>query len=364
MQERTGSYLQFLLGLASIVIIIAGMRAVASVLNPILMALFIVIVSLPLTRWLETRGLGHGIAIAITILVVILTFASVFLLIGSSLAQFTADLPALKAGLDALITGWEGSLAARGINVTGVAAELGLNGGHVVQLLATIVGGLVSLLGSVGFIIMYFIFMMIEAAGFPEKLRQGLGSNPAVLKASRYTRSIGTFMSIKAWLGFMAAAGDVILLLVLGVNYALLWGVMSFLLSFIPSIGYILALIPPVLVALIQHGPTTALIVFFGYWLINGVIDSIIGPHYLGQGLDLSIVVTIIAAFFWGWVLGPIGAFLALPITIGIKMLILEHFPDTRWVAAAIASESSVAAARPPLPEPPSGAQTPTEVGK
>jgi len=157
-----------------------------------------------------------------------------------------------------------------------------------------------------------------------------------VLKAGRFTTSIGTFMVIKAWLGLLAATGDVILLTVLGVNYALLWGVLSFLLSFIPSLGYILALIPPVLVALIQHGPTTALIVFFGYWLINGVIDSVIGPHYLGQGLDLSTVVTIIAAFFWGWVLGPIGAFLGLPITIAVKMLILEHFPDTRWVAAAL----------------------------
>jgi predicted PurR-regulated permease PerM len=364
MQERTQSYLQFLLGLASIVIIIAGMRAVASVLNPILMALFIVIVSLPLTRWIEAKGLRHGPAVAITILVVIATFVGVFLLIGSSLARFAADLPALKAGLNAQIATWESSLAARGINVTGAAAQMGLDGSQVVGLLATIVGGLVSALSNVGFVIMYFIFMLIEAAGFPEKLRRGLGSNPAVLKAGRFTTSIGTFITIKAWLGFLAATGDVILLTVLGVNYALLWGVMSFLLSFIPSIGYILALIPPVLVALIQHGPTTALIVFFGYWLINGVIDSIIGPHYLGQGLDLSTVVTIIAAFFWGWVLGPIGAFLALPITIGVKMLILEHFPDTRWMAMAIASESSVATARPPLPEPPPGAQTPTGVGK
>jgi predicted PurR-regulated permease PerM len=364
MQERTQSYLQFLLGLASIVIIIAGMRAVATVLNPILMALFIVIVSLPLTHWLETKGVRHGVAVAITIFVVIATFAGVLLLIGSSLAQFTANLPALKAGFDAQIAAWESSLAAQGINVTGAAAQLGLNGGQVVQLLATIVGGLASVLSSVGFVVMYFIFMLIEAAGFPEKLRRGLGTNPAVLQAGRFTKSIGDFIAIKAWLGFLAASGDVILLMVLGVNYALLWGVMSFLLSFIPSVGYILALIPPVLVALIQQGPTTALIVFFGYWLINGVIDSIIGPHYLGQGLDLSTVVTIIAAFFWGWVLGPIGAFLGLPITIGIKMLILEHFADTRWVAAAIASESSVAAARPPVPEPPSGAQTPTGVGK
>src|SRR3954451_11716782 len=117
MQERTQSYLQFLLGLASIVIIIAGMRAVASVLNPILMALFIVIVSLPLTRWIEAKGLRHGPAGAINLLVVSAIFVSVFLLIGSSLARFAADLPALKAGLNAQIATWESSLAARGINV-------------------------------------------------------------------------------------------------------------------------------------------------------------------------------------------------------------------------------------------------------
>jgi AI-2 transport protein TqsA len=364
MQERTQSYLHFLLGLASIVIIIAGMRAVASVLNPILTALFIVIISLPLSRRLEARGVRHGLAVAITILIVIAIFAGVLLLLGSSMAQFAADLPTIRASFDAQLATWESALAARGVNVTGAAAELGLSGSQVAQLLSSFVSGIVSVLSNVGFIIMYFIFMLIEAGGFGAKLRRALGAHPGLVSAGQYAKKLGDFIAIKAWLGFLAAAGDFVLLTLLGVNYALLWAVMSFLLSFIPNLGYILALIPPVLMAFIQFGPTTALIVFFGYWLINGVIDSVIGPHYLGEGLDVSTVVTIISAFFWGWVLGPIGAFLGLPITVGIKMLILEHFPDTRWVAVAIASESSLEAARPPVPEPPSGAQTPTGAGK
>src|SRR4051794_3578450 len=148
MQERTGSYLQFLLGLASVVIIIAGMRAIASVLNPILVALFIVIISLPLTRWIETKGMRRGVAVALTILVVIASFASVLLLITSSLAQFTGDLPALKAGFDAQIAAIESSLAARGIEVTGAASPLGLSGEQIVLLLTTFVSGIVSVLSS------------------------------------------------------------------------------------------------------------------------------------------------------------------------------------------------------------------------
>ena len=364
MQERTHSYLFFLLGLASAVIIIAGLRAVASVINPILTALFIVIISLPLARRLQARGVRRGLAVGITALLVIGLFVGVLLFIGSSLAQFTANLPALRAGFDAQIATLESALAAQGINVTGDAAQLGLSGGQMAQLLSTFVSGIVSVLSNVGFIIMYFIFMLIEAGGFGAKLRRALGPHPALINASQYAKKLGDFIAIKAWLGFLAAAGDFILLTVLGVSYAPLWALMSFLLSFIPNLGYILALIPPVLMAFVQFGPTAALVVFFGYWLINGVIDSVIGPHYLGEGLDVSTVVTIISAFFWGWVLGPIGAFLGLPITVGIKMLILEHYPDTRWVAAAIASESSMAAARPPVPEPPSGAQTPTGAGK
>jgi predicted PurR-regulated permease PerM len=138
MQERAQSYLQFLLGLASVVIIIAGMRAIATVLNPILTALFIVIISLPLARRLETRGLRRGAAVAITILAVIGAFADVLLLIASALAQFTANLPTLKAGFDEQIATWESALVARGINVTGDAAQLGLSGDQVVQLLAAV----------------------------------------------------------------------------------------------------------------------------------------------------------------------------------------------------------------------------------
>ena len=363
MQERAHSYVSFLAGMACVVIIIAGMRAAASILNPILMALLILFISLPLTRWLEARGVRRGLAVALTIAAVIGTIVAVLLLIGSSLSPVIAGLPDYQAGFDAQMAALESALAARGLDVTGAANALGLNGGRVFELVATLVGGIISVLGSIGFIVMYFIFMLIEAAGFPKKLRQGLGTNPALLQASRFTKSVSDFMVIKAWLGFLAAAGDVILLTILGVNYAMLWGVLSFLLSFIPSIGYILALIPPLLVAFTQHGPATAIIVFCGYWLINGVIDSVIGPRYLGEGLDLSTVVTIVAAFFWGWVLGPIGAFLALPITVAIKMLILEHYADTRWVAAAIASESSVLAAAPSAPGPPAQTQPIDGVG-
>jgi predicted PurR-regulated permease PerM len=138
MQERTQSHLHFLVGLASAVIIIAGMRAVATVLNPILTDLFIVIISLPLVRRIEKTGVRHGLAAAITILLVIARFASVILLIGSALAQFTANLPTLKAGFDAQIAAWGSAMAARGINMTGAAAQLRLSGSPIVQLLATV----------------------------------------------------------------------------------------------------------------------------------------------------------------------------------------------------------------------------------
>jgi AI-2 transport protein TqsA len=126
---------------------------------------------------------------------------------------------------------------------------------------------------------------------------------------------------------------DTILLLVIGVDFALLWGVVAFLMSFIPNIGYIISLIPPLILAFLEGGLWPAVFVLLGYQLINGVIDSVIAPRYMGEGLDLSTFVTVVAVFFWAYILGPLGAFLALPMTARVKELILAVYGDSQGLA-------------------------------
>ena len=206
----------------------------------------------------------------------------------------------------------------------------------------------------VGWMLYLFLFMMVDARGFPARLRRGLGADrPAVERLTRYARALSDFISIKAGLGLLAAAGDVVLLSVLGVDFALLWGVLSFLMSFIPSIGYLIALIPPMLVALLQHGPGTALAVLIGYQLINGLVDSVLGPRLLGRGLDVAAIVTILSLVLWGFVLGPVGALLSVPLTVLVKMVLLDHYPASRWLSVVLGAGGEA-------PPPPAGAPPPS----
>jgi predicted PurR-regulated permease PerM len=134
--------------------------------------------------------------------------------------------------------------------------------------------------------------------------------------------------------------GQILLMLILGVNFAVLWGVFSFLFNFVPNIGFYIALIPLLLLSLLKFGLPKTIILLVGYTLINNFFDVVIAPRYLGKGLDLSLVVTFLAVILWAWILGPIGAFLALPLTVMGKKLVLESFSDTAPLASLMSSDA------------------------
>jgi predicted PurR-regulated permease PerM len=139
-----------------------------------------------------------------------------------------------------------------------------------------------------------------------------------------------------ALLGLGVSVGDLVLYLIVGINSALLWAILSFVCTFIPYLGWWIAIIPPSLVALLQFGPSTALVTFLGYWAINGIFENFIKPHALGDRLNVSPTVTILAVLYWGWVLGPVGPLLAMPLTVMVKVLLLERDTSTQWLATVI----------------------------
>jgi predicted PurR-regulated permease PerM len=318
------------------VVILAGIKAAADIINPAILALFIVLIVSPANRWLRRHGVPAAGALAITILAVLAGVIGLIVFLGASMAQLAAALPTYQAELTDQTASLRSLPIASGPGRQAIDAAAA-NVARAVELALALIGGVVNVLFGVGWMLYLFIFMMLETPVFPDQLERALGTDsPSLARVTRFARSLSDFMAIKAWLGFLAAAGDVVFLSLLGVDFALLWGVLSFFLSFIPSIGFLLALIPPMLVALLQHGPGTAIVVLLGYWLINGVVDSVIGPRMLGQGLELSTIVTILTVVLWGFLLGGIGALLALPITVLIKLVLLERYPETGWLATAI----------------------------
>lgn len=150
--------------------------------------------------------------------------------------------------------------------------------------------------------------------------------------------AIRRYAALKAITGGIMAVADVVFLSALGVNFALLFGLLVFALSFIPTVGYIIAVVPIVLLAFVQFGIVKALVVLAGLWLINTLVDNLVSPRLNATGLNLSLATTTVTVIFWAWALGPVGGLIAVPATLLVKDVFLVHYPETRWLADAMSS--------------------------
>jgi len=191
------------------------------------------------------------------------------------------------------------------------------------------VAGIVSTFSNFALILMLIIFMLIDTAGLHDKILKGERViSPGLAKRMELRDEIRKYNSISALTGLITAAGNLILLLILGVDFAFLWAFLSFMFSFIPSIGFILSVIPPAFIALMQSGPTASLIVLVGFILINGIVENVLRPRFMGKELDISLTTIFLSLIFWTWLLGAMGAVLAIPLTIAVIKSKEIFFPD------------------------------------
>lgn len=329
-----------LVAIAAFIIIVAGLKAASELLSPVLLSLFIVLVTAPMVQWLRAKRVPSWLANLLVILGVVAAGMLLILFLAASVAQLTASIPEYRSLLDAQFDQFEAWINARGIESSDLFNLEVFQPSRLIQIVVAFLTGLIGTLGNAGLTLFIFIYMLVGSSSFSQKLNRGLGKNHPVLDRMRaFGRSVSLYLLIKGWLGAMTAIGQTILLWIIGVDFAVLWGVMSFLFNFIPNVGYIIALVPPLVLALLESGIGAAVAVFIGYALINNFFDMVVGPRYLGQGLDLSTLVTFLAVIFWTWVLGPIGAFLALPLTVMFKTIVLEVFPDSSLLAQLMGAD-------------------------
>jgi len=324
MNNRSGQLVIYLVGAASLFVILFGIRGLASVINPILLALVITITVLPIPGRLTRRGMPGWLALVVTILVVVLLLALVILTVFFSVTRLAVELPTYMA--DAA----QQAAAATGSDPETTTTELTIQLGPVAQGVIAVV---LNLLVQFGFALVIFFFMISAAMALPGAVRLGLDPNtPIIGRISHLTEDVRRYMSILTGVNFLVGLGDTIFLLFLGVDYAVLWGFLAWFMGYIPSIGFIIALIPPVLMAYAQYGLETALVVLVGYILINGGVQNFIQPKIMGKGLKISPVVVFVGLFVWGFLLGGIGAILAVPMTL-LMLMIMENFEGTRPLA-------------------------------
>jgi predicted PurR-regulated permease PerM len=324
---------RLLLTLASAIAILAGMRAAAPVIGPVFIALLITVAWSPASIRLRGRGWHPTVAALTGIVIGVIAVALFVALVGTSLLQLKEKLPEYQprvAAIQQAIVAW---LATYNIDSSRLFSSETLQPGALVGYALQFVRRLTETAGNMAILVLLMAFMMIEAVRYPEKLRDALASSStAVERANRFGAGLRSYIVINSIFGLIAAVANTALLLALGVDFAVLWGVVSFLLSFVPNVGFVIALVPPALLALVQFGFARAAMVVVGYLVINFLVDTVIKPRFVGESLDLTPIVVVISLIFWGWLLGPIGALIGVPLSIAAKFL-FESFDESRWLA-------------------------------
>jgi predicted PurR-regulated permease PerM len=339
---RNSSPLNPLIGGAAIFILIYGMKLSATFLSPMLLAAIIGISVAPMARWMVRKGVPDILAILITIVVVILGIGGVILLMVISVSELVDSLPQYQDNLQAQINSLETTLERVGVDSSQISSSLGLSDpGRILSLVGAMFGGVFGVLSSLVVMLMVLIFMLLGAPGMSTKLKVGyLAESPTLARFRKLARDLRQYVNITTWINFLVGVVNTIFLIVLGVDYAVLWGLLSFLTGYIPNVGFWIALIPPFILALLEFGAGKALIVLVGFVLINGVVQNFLQPRMMGAGLNLSSLVVIVSLFFWGWVLGPMGALLAVPMTMIVKEIFLDAYEETRGLSDLMSADT------------------------
>jgi predicted PurR-regulated permease PerM len=324
---------RYLLTAASIVVVIAGLKAAAPVLLPVLLAAMFAIVAIPPIRFLERRGCPGWLSVALIMLAASLVILFVSAVVAGSIHAFRESLPEYRARLDEIMADGFALLSRLGVDLSPDELSKKIDTGAIWDLVGDTAGGVVRMMSNLFLVLLLLIFMLFEAGGFGNKLRRALGDPDADL--GEYTQAadrVYQYLFIKACVS--AATGILVSLLTwgAGVDFPLLWGMVAFMFNFVPNIGSIIAAVPAVLLALIQHGALTATGVGAGYLVINLVLGNAVEPKIMGEKLGLSTLVVFLSLLFWGWLWGPVGMLLSVPLTVIVK-IVLEHSQQFRGAA-------------------------------
>jgi len=337
--------------LASIVIILAGVKTATVIVVPFLLSLFLATILSPFYLWLKKWGLGEFFSLLIIVLFLFVVIGSMVTLIGNSVQDFSQNIPLYEYKLRTDLQETLKALEAWGIQIPQKDILAMFHTDAVMRYIAVTLKSFGSLLTNSFMIILSVIFMLMEISQFTLKLTQT--NSKSLQTLTEVSDKIKHYILLKALTS--AATGLIITLTlkVFGIHYAVLWGLLAFLLNFIPNIGSILAAVPAVLMAMVQFNFSMALIVATAYLGINILIGSVLEPRILGRGLGLSTLIVFLSLIFWGWLLGPVGMLLSVPLTVIIKIA-LDAQPNTQWIATLLGSGGDIKAKKALTPAPPS----------
>jgi predicted PurR-regulated permease PerM len=332
--------------LAGVALLLALLRMASDIIVPFLLSLLIAIIAATPINWLKQRGLSTLVSVLLVVLVIIVVLAVLTLVMGNTAAQFNEALPIYQSRLDEAMASHTAALEAKGIHINEAGIMSALDPAALMSFANNMVTGIGSALSNTLLIVFTVIFMLIDAASFPRKLAaiQGMDAESALQRLAEVIDSVNRYVVAKFLVSLLTGALIWLALALIGLDFALLWGFLAFLLNFVPNIGSIIAAVPAVLMALLQFDPPMVLAVIAAYIVINTVIGNIIEPMVMGQRVGLSMLAVFLSLVFWGWMFGPVGMLLSVPLSMVIKFAAQAN-PQTQWIAILLS----------PAPDPPPG---------
>jgi predicted PurR-regulated permease PerM len=333
-----------LLGAGAAVLVLGGIRETAWLIGPAFLALIVVIALYPVQAWLRRHNWPHGLTTLVLVLLAVGLLASFVVIVVVSLAQLAALLPEYADRADELLASLAGSLASFDV-APGQLQEAvsAISPAKVVALIGTVLAGLSATLSSLVFLLCLMMFLSVDAGGIERRLAAVATDRPELETALRsFAHGTRSYLLVSTVFGLIVGVLDGVALAIIGVPLPVLWGVLAFITNYIPNVGFVIGLVPPALLALLTLGVPEMLLVIAVYCVLNFVIQSLIQPRYVGDSVGLATTTTFVALVFWAWLLGPLGALLAIPLTLLVKALLVDVDPTARWanaLAGSLASE-------------------------
>ncbi len=328
-----------LLGMAGAVIVVAGMKGAAGILAVTFLALVLTIAAHPMQTALARHMPGWLATVTCLVTVYLLMLGLAVLLVVSA-AQFASLLPTYQDQFNDLIKGLADRLTSMGVDqdqLQSLTSSFDLS--RLGKLVTSALSGVVGLLSNVVLIVTLVLFMTIDGSSFPRHLGKAGAVRPTIVSAIvDFAADTRRYLLVSTVFGAIVAVLDTVAMLILGIPNPVLWGVLAFLTNYIPNIGFIIGLAPPAVLALLAGGPGLMIAVIVIYCVINLVIQSVIQPKVVGDAVGLSTTLTFLSLIFWSWVLGPLGAILAVPLSLLVRAVLVDSDPSSQWLVPLVAN--------------------------
>ena len=340
-EEHPGARLLFIL--ACFIVVVYGLKAAAPILLPTALALFLAVLSLPIMFWLVRHRVPAGFATLITVLIFVSIVGLLILVASQSVTELQGNLNRYQDLFVERVGGVINWVDDRSENfdispyVTVEAITDLINPNAVVDVVSGTIGRIAQFVGTTFIVFLIMAFMLGEATVFPKKIRHLLGQNGGDEdRLAKVVTEVQTYLGIKTMVSLATGLVLGMWAYVMQLEFALLLGLVAFVLNYVPTVGSMIAAVPAVLLSIVLFGSVpNALGVGLGYVVVNVLFGNILEPNLLGRRLGLSTLVVILSLLFWGWAWGPLGALLSVPLTVMVKIW-LENTPDLRWVAVLL----------------------------